>query len=229
MVLNVENVRPVADAGPDQIVSVPTTVTLDGSGSSDADNDPLTFQWSATSVPPGSSAVLSDSSAVNATLNADVPGSYIIQLIVNDETMDSAPDSVIITGLQTDNVAPDCSSVYPSDQLLWPPNHKFMTVDILGITDVDGDRVDVVVTDITQDEPVKGKGDGNTSPDAIILDGGVKLRSERSGKGNGRVYEIHISATDTQGASCEAAVIVGVPHNKKKVAFDDGQFYDSTE
>ncbi|MDX1449390.1 MAG: ATP-binding protein, partial [Acidimicrobiia bacterium] len=40
------NRPPVADAGPDQTVLVGDTVTLDGSGSSDADGDALGFEWS---------------------------------------------------------------------------------------------------------------------------------------------------------------------------------------
>ncbi len=43
-----ENSPPVANAGPDQSVFVGTTVTLDGSASSDADGDPLSFLWSLT-------------------------------------------------------------------------------------------------------------------------------------------------------------------------------------
>ncbi len=44
---------PVADAGPDQSVTTGATVTLDGSGSTDADGDSLTYSWSLTSVPTG--------------------------------------------------------------------------------------------------------------------------------------------------------------------------------
>lgn len=56
------------------------------------------------------------------------------------------------------------------------------------------------------------------------------MRSERSGKGNGRVYQINFTAEDGQGGSCTGIVQVGVPHDKGKeaVLIDDGQLYDST-
>ena len=89
------NNPPVADAGLDQSILTGDTVTLDASGSSDADGDPLTFSWSL-SVPPGSGATLSDPGAVNPMFTADIPGDYVAQLIVNDGMDDSSPDSVVI-------------------------------------------------------------------------------------------------------------------------------------
>ena len=65
-------------------------------GSSDADGDLLTFVWSFTSRPDGNTATLSDLTIVNPTFAADFPGTYTIQLIVNDRTADSDPDSVVI-------------------------------------------------------------------------------------------------------------------------------------
>jgi hypothetical protein len=91
-----DNTPPVADAGPDQAVLVGDTVTLDGSGSSDVDGDSLTFDWALISVPAGSGATLSDSTAVMPTFVADVAGTYTAQLIVNDGMVDSAPDTVAI-------------------------------------------------------------------------------------------------------------------------------------
>jgi len=90
------NNPPVANAGPDQNVTVGDTVSLDGSNSTDADGDSLTFSWSL-SPPAGSAAALSDATAVNPTFVTDIEGDYLAQLIVNDGTHDSAADSVKIT------------------------------------------------------------------------------------------------------------------------------------
>jgi hypothetical protein len=97
------NVAPVANAGPDQgDKALGSLITLDGSGSIDANGDSLTYLWSL-SKPPGSAAVLADPSSVTPTFTVDLTGNYVAQLIVNDGTLNSAPDSVLIT---TSNVAP---------------------------------------------------------------------------------------------------------------------------
>ena len=92
------NTVPVANAGPDQNVETGSLVTLDGSGSSDADvGDTLTYLWSFTSYPGATEPVLSDATDVNPTFTADVAGSYVIQLIVNDDIVNSDPDTVSVT------------------------------------------------------------------------------------------------------------------------------------
>ena len=90
------NTIPLANAGRDQTVSPGDTVTLDGSESSDADGDPLTFSWTISSVPAQSSATLSDPGEVMPDFVADSAGEYRFELIVNDGTADSAPDEVVI-------------------------------------------------------------------------------------------------------------------------------------
>lgn len=99
----VKNTAPVANAGPNQTVAVGTTVTLNGSGSSDIDGNPLTYQWSFVSVPTGSGATLSNPTNVKPTFLADKPGQYVVQLIVNDGIVNSTPATVTIT---TSNSAP---------------------------------------------------------------------------------------------------------------------------
>lgn len=95
---------PVADAGDDQNILTTTTVTLDGSGSSDADGDTLTYLWSITTTPDDSSATLTNAILVNPTFNADEDGIYVIQLIVNDGTVNSAAETVNITATTDDAV-----------------------------------------------------------------------------------------------------------------------------
>ncbi len=101
------NSKPVADAGPDQNVSAGDTVTLDGSGSSDVDLDSLTYSWSITSKPTGSSAALSDTTAVSPTFTADLAGDYVIQLILNDGQQDSDPDTLTVTAAALQVSVPD--------------------------------------------------------------------------------------------------------------------------
>ncbi|MDP3735489.1 MAG: myxococcus cysteine-rich repeat containing protein [bacterium] len=133
-----------------------------------------------------------------------------------------------------ENQDPDCKSAYPDPATLWPPNHKYVTVSVLGVTDPDGDAVVVMVNSVTQDEPVNGLGDGDTSPDAVInSDGTVKVRAERSGTpkvpGDGRVYHIGFMAEDGMGGKCAGTVLVCVPHDmgQGSVCVDGGPLYDS--
>ena len=97
------NTPPVADAGANQNVTTGSTVTLNGSGSFDADGNPLTYQWSFVSKPSGSSAALYDPTAVKPAFTADIDGNYVLSLVVNDGTVNSAADSVTITAAAASN------------------------------------------------------------------------------------------------------------------------------
>ncbi len=108
------NRPPVANAGADQTVAVSDRVTLDGTGSTDADGDALLYSWSFESVPSGSRATLSDASALMPTFVVDVTGTYRVRLIVNDGRADGASDTVEISTRNSAPVAhagPDQSAV----------------------------------------------------------------------------------------------------------------------
>ncbi len=111
---------------------------------------------------------------------------------------------------------PVCAGAYANPAKLWPANHKFVDVAIEGVTDPDGDDFEVVVTSITQDEPVSAEAA------AVIGDGIVQLRAEQNDAGGGRVYEIAFDANDATGEMCSGRVFVAVPHDEAEDAGDSG-------
>lgn len=124
---------------------------------------------------------------------------------------------------------PTCEAAYPSIDILWPPNHKFVSVEILGVEDACGESTAITIDSIYQDEPINGLGDGDASPDgAGVGTSTAELRSERSGTGNGRVYHVGFTATDDRGVTCDGTVRVGVPHDKQDTPVDEGPLFEST-
>jgi hypothetical protein len=131
--------------------------------------------------------------------------------------------------LTTLNAPPTCADALADPASLRPPNHRFRTVDLTGVGDPDGDPVALQVTGVTQDEPVDGSGDGSTSPDAALpgTPGEIRLRAERRAGGDGRVYRVAFTATDSQGASCAGTVKVGVPKGSRPARDSAPPSYDS--
>jgi hypothetical protein len=134
--------------------------------------------------------------------------------------------------IQPHNQPPVCTEAAPSVTTIWPPNHKFVEITILGITDLDDDLVTITIDSIFQDEPTDTNGDGTFTPDGWgVGSDTAAVRAERSGTkkvpGDGRVYHIGFTADDGID-SCSGTVTVGVPHDVMKVPVDGGPLYDST-
>jgi len=156
------------------------------------------------------------------------PGTYEIEMTFYSNTY---PEEGSEIGTQTITLTvegPCCENAYADLVLLWPPNHKWVEISIEGVTHTGGEDVTITVTSVWQDEPTEGLGDGDHSPDAVITDGIVEVRAERSGIEDGCVYHISFTATDEYGGYCEGEVTVGVPHDKKDTPVDGGALYDST-
>jgi len=97
------NSSPIAVAGDDQRVRKGSIAQLDGSGSSDPDQNTLRYAWTIVQRPDNSSSALVGAGAATPTLPTDVAGTYWVQLEVFDGTSWSRPDDVIVTAT---NVAP---------------------------------------------------------------------------------------------------------------------------
>ncbi len=98
------NHAPVAEAGSNITQTADAAVSLDGAGSHDDDSDALTFTWSFDRLPEGSELASKESpfttnhsETPQTTFMPDRTGTYIVSLVVNDGTVDSAEDFVIIT------------------------------------------------------------------------------------------------------------------------------------
>jgi len=131
------------------------------------------------------------------------------------------------------NEPPVCDDAVASLDTLWPPNHKFIDINVLGVTDPDGDLVTITIDSIFQDEPTDSLGDGAFSPDAEgVGTDTATVRAERDGTrrapGNGRVYHVGYTADDGNGLTCSGTVTVGVPHDVQDTPVDEGALFDST-
>jgi len=121
------NNLPIADGGPDKKVEVDVgcmgTVTLDGSGSSDPEGNPLIYTWTWN----GSSA-----NGVSPTIQLPL-GTTTITLVVNNGTEDSEPDKVDITVKDT---------IPPATQIISPVSNGalqdgvILTADASDVCDV---------------------------------------------------------------------------------------------
>jgi len=78
------NLPPVANAGAEQVVALAQPVTLTGSASTDANGDTLSYQWSLTTRPAGSTVTLTGPNTVSPTFTPDVAGFYVATLTVDD-------------------------------------------------------------------------------------------------------------------------------------------------
>jgi chitinase len=94
------NDPPVADAGSDQNVYRGETVTLDGTGSFDPNGDVITYAWTLSSRPAGSSASLSGATTSSPSFVADAEGSYEVTLVVHDGELESEPAVVTIASFR---------------------------------------------------------------------------------------------------------------------------------
>ncbi len=156
------------------------------------------------------------------SLPADMPVARYVKLVDTSKAalFPGDADGYDVDGVRAMNRCgpPSCSGVTADVPSLWPANHKLQLITLSGAKDASGQPIPLTVTGVTQDEPLDGLGDGDTSPDAQAgtAPGSVFLRAERSGTGDGRVYRIAYTATDANGESCSSTVAIGVPRDMGK-------------
>jgi MYXO-CTERM domain-containing protein len=81
---------PVAEAGLGLVAYVGETVELNGTGSTDADGDALTYAWTQLAGPD---VTLQDASGPTPRFEVALSGTYTFELVVSDAFESSAPDT----------------------------------------------------------------------------------------------------------------------------------------
>jgi beta-glucosidase len=104
---------PVADAGADQTISLPTNcANLDGSKSADPNGTISTYAWSQVSGP--NTATLTGAATSKATACGLIVGTYVFQLKVTDNSGVAAVDNVSVVVLP----APDFTLIAPANNAM---------------------------------------------------------------------------------------------------------------
>ncbi|MCX6538217.1 MAG: DNA/RNA non-specific endonuclease [Acidobacteria bacterium] len=184
-----------------------------------AGGNPMTVEAGGTFVDPGATATdtaagnLTAAIVVSGAVDTAHVGTYQITYTVSDGYNTA---SVTRTVIVVDTTSPVLSAVSPTESILWPPNHQFITVG-LGYTFADNSGAAACSVGVLSNEPVNGTGDGDTAPDWQVIDGTtIQLRAERAGGGSGRVYTISVTCRDASGNTATKSTTVSVPHDKGK-------------
>ena len=204
------NHRPDVIAGEDRVVECcgPTTpVLLDGSLSSDADGNPITFEWMA-------QGVTFDDANAPVTLGHFPKGKHAVVLKVSDGF---APATDIVEIDIVDTTPPDLR-VTLDPNVLWPPNHKYVDVHAnVEASDASGDPSTVVLTAITTGDAERS---GKPHPPCVLgaeygtCDTDFQLLAERAGNEEDREYIIQYLAMDRSSNLILNTVRIRVPHDQ---------------
>ena len=104
-----------------------------------------------------------------------------------------------------------------STTTLWPPNHNLINVGLSASADDNCPGTVITVEVFGDEDDLEETGDGNFSPDAKdIAPVTLRLRSERKGDGDGRVYLIIVTATDAAGNVSRCCRTVTVTHDQSE-------------
>lgn len=227
------NAAPTCDAGGPYNVTVDAdtvVLQLDATSSSDAEGDSLRFSWSLECEDAWFDDATSATPSLYLTGDCVCVDSLTVDLAVSDGFDQTTCEATIYV----DDVRPPTIIVKDEPVRIWPPNHKYRTIDpdmlLEAAYDACGNAINlsqVLVVEVRSDEPEDHKGDGRTVDDIVVsCPNTVELRAERMGGGNGRVYTIVYRIAGENGVATDVEAYVFVPHDQSDdTAVDDQNGY----
>lgn len=206
------NDPPVASAN-NYSMNQDTTLTIAAPGvlgnDSDIDGDTLNAQLVA-NVSHGMVMLASNGSFTYAP-NLSFAGTDSFTYKANDGVADS--NTVLVTIVIADTQPPAITAGLAT-AVLWPPNHELVDV---GLTLSTTDNSSAVTTQLTvySDEDDLMRGSGNHSPDSkYAAPATLRLRAERSGNDDGRIYLVLITARDAAANTSRRCLTAIVPKSQ---------------
>lgn len=89
--VELRDVAPIADAGPDRSGKRGQEIVLDGTASRERRGGELAFRWSIEAKPEGSAPLLKHADTATPALRADRDGAYLLSLVVDNGSRSSEP------------------------------------------------------------------------------------------------------------------------------------------
>jgi len=142
------------------------------------------------------------------------PGPYFVKAVLGTSTLYGCVANVVAGSVTTmdlgaDTTRPLLTGLRTSQNRIWPPDQKMVTVR-LSYNASDNCGIVTTTVAVTSNEPVVG------TAWIVVNDHEVELRAEHSSGGNGRVYTITVTATDAAGNTTSDSTTVTVPRNNGK-------------
>jgi len=157
-------------------------------------------------------------------------GDTVVTFTATDDQNNASSCSATVTVVDT---TPPEIAVELNRYVLWPPNHKLSDIHAnVMVEDTCCPDPTFVLASITSDEPDDGLGDGDAENDIQEASVGTadvdfRLRSERAGGGDGRLYTIIYTAEDCDGNTAADTAYVRVPHDQSGFAMAREGFDES--
>ncbi|GAX61158.1 hypothetical protein SCALIN_C17_0192 [Candidatus Scalindua japonica] len=179
--ISTDNLAPTADGGVDQLTITGFAVHLDGSNSSDPEANTLTFDWTITSAPVGSTAVLSNATTESPIITPDLEGVYEVTLVVSDFIGPGTSDAVEITATTADDFAE--IQIVAADEIVSVLDESLSEVTNTGNQNAFGNFLTQAMVALQEDDTAKAI---NKIEKALARTDGCALRGEPDGNGKGR-------------------------------------------
>src|SRR6185312_7386677 len=198
------HVPPVANAGPDQNVTLPfASISLDGSGSYDEDGTITGYSW--VQVSGNGGVTISGSSGIQPSINGLTAGTYVFQLTVTDNCGASSSATVTIVVNAASLQAPVADA--GADTTIALPDSSTV-LDGTGSKDPAGKTLTYQWTQLS-------------GPSTASLGSPTGVSTTADGLKAG-LYVFQLQVTNTSGLSAAATVQVRVVDNQRTVIPDSG-------